>query len=380
MQLDNLLKFMIDNDASDLFLTVGSAPAVKINGEIVFLGKEKLLSEQAVAIAHEIMDEKQIKEFNQTHEMNLAISKSQLGRFRANIFMQRNQVALVIRCIKIDIPKFDTLELPPILPNLVMQKRGLILIVGATGSGKSTTLASLINFRNQNAAGHIVTIEDPIEFVHTHDRSIINQREVGVDTESYEVALKNTLRQAPDVILIGEIRSQDTMDHALRFAETGHLCLSTLHAKNAYQALERITNFFPEERHKQLRMDLSLNLIGIISQRLVVDLNGGRTAAAEVLLATPLVKDMIKRGDVSELRDVILRSENQGMQALDSVLFDLYKKGRISRSEALSNADSANNLRLQISLEEGADDNDSQLSIQDEVNYDIDVVNTGAQD
>jgi twitching motility protein PilU len=296
--------------------------------------------------------------------MNLAISDPGIGRFRVNIFQQRGQIAIVARNIKTEIPSWQSLGLPEVLTKLIMQKRGLVLFVGATGSGKSTSLAALIDYRNTNSDGHIITIEDPVEFVHQHKKSIINQREVGVDTKSYEEALKNTLRQAPDVILIGEIRSQETMEHALAFAETGHLCLSTLHANNANQALDRIINFFPEERHKQLFMDMSLNLQGFVSQRLIPTVDGKRAAAIEILLGTPRVCDLIKQGKVDEIKEVMEKSENQGMKTFDSALFDLYKAGRISLEEALKNADSKNNLRLKVQLSEGkstGDDDDGGL-------------------
>ena len=284
--------------------------------------------------------------------MNLAISEAGIGRFRANIFMQRNQVGMVIRAIKTEIPGWEGLGLPPMLTKLVMQKRGLVLFVGGTGSGKSTTLASLIDFRNGNNAGHIITIEDPIEFVHRHKKSIVNQREVGIDTVSYAEALKNTLRQAPDVILIGEIRSRETMEHAMTFAETGHLCLSTLHANNANQALDRIINFFPEEKRNQLLMDLSLNIRGIVSQRLIPTVDGKRTVAVEVLLGTPMICDLILKGEVHKVKEIMEKSENIGMQTFDGALYKLYKAGKITLEEALRNADSQNNLRLRISLEE----------------------------
>jgi twitching motility protein PilU len=308
------------------------------------------------ALANAVMDAEQKAEFERRPEMNLAISESGIGRFRVNIFKQRGQVAMVIRTIKTEIPNYQSLGLPEVLPKLVMQKRGLVLFVGGTGSGKSTSLASLIDFRNTNSAGHIITIEDPVEFVHRHKRSIVNQREVGIDTDSYEDALHNTLRQAPDVILIGEIRSRETMEHALAFAETGHLCLSTLHANNANQALDRIINFFPEDRHKQLFLDLSLNLRGIVSQRLIPTVDGKRAAAIEILLGTPRVSDLIKNGKVDELKEVMAKSETQGMRTFDSALYQLYQDGKISLQEALQNADSVNNLRLKIQLDapEGA--------------------------
>jgi twitching motility protein PilU len=282
--------------------------------------------------------------------MNLAISEEGIGRFRVNIFRQRNSISMVIRNIKTDIPQWEQLGLPPVLTDIIMASRGLVLFVGATGSGKSTSLASLIDYRNSHSAGHIITIEDPIEFVHQHKRSIVNQREVGMDTECYEDALKNTLRQAPDVILIGEIRDRETMEHAIAFAETGHLAISTLHANNANQALDRIINFFPEDRRNQLLLDLSLNLRGFVSQRLVKTVDGRRAAAVEVLLGTPLVQDMIRRGDVHEIKEVMRKSENLGMQTFDRALYQLVESGRISLDEAMKHADSPNNLRLDLSL------------------------------
>ena len=294
------------------------------------------------------MDDVQIAEFERKPEMNLAISEDGIGRFRVNIFKQRNTVSLVIRHIKTDIPAWEALGLPEVLTEVIMSKRGLVLFVGATGSGKSTSLASLIDHRNINSAGHIITIEDPVEFVHPHKKSIVNQREVGVDTDCYEDALKNTLRQAPDVILIGEIRDRDTMEHAIAFAETGHLAISTLHANNANQALDRIINFFPEERRNQLLLDLSLNLRAFVSQRLVKTVDGKRCAAVEILLGTPLVQELIHKGNVHEIKEVMNKSENLGMQTFDGALYRLYKDGRIDLDEAMRNADSPNNLRLRI--------------------------------
>jgi len=304
-------------------------------------------------IAYQIMNAEQIEQFEKSPEMNMAISDPDIGRFRVNIFQQRGEIAIVARNIKTEIPSAASLGLPPILNDLIMQKNGIVLFIGGTGSGKSTSLAALIDHRNKNSDGHIITIEDPVEFIHPHQKSIINQREVGVDTNSYEEALQNTLRQAPDVILIGEIRSRETMEHALAFAETGHLCLSTLHANNANQALDRIINFFPEERHKQLFLDLSLNLQGFVSQRLIPTPDGKRAAAFEILLGTPRVCDLIKQGEVMELKEVMEKSEQQGMKSFDSALYDLCKSGKISYEEALKNADSKNNLRLRIQLSEG---------------------------
>lgn len=295
----------------------------------------------------------QARAFEKEPELKIALSEPDVGRFRINIFKQRGQLAMVARHIKTDIPSCDQLGLLDTLKDLVMSKRDLVMMVGGTGSGKSTSLAALIDYRNQSSDGHIITVEDPIEFIHPHKKSIVSQREVGVDTASYESALKNTLRQAPDVILIGEIRSQDTMEHALAFAETGHLCLSTLHANNANQALDRIINFFPEERHKQLFLDLSLNLRGLVSQRLIPSVDGRRAAAFEILLGTPRVCDLVKQGKVDEIKEVMEKSEEQGMQTFDSALYTLFRQGRITEEEALKNADSRNNLRLKIQLAEG---------------------------
>ncbi len=352
MELKDLLKVMVDKDGSDLFLSTGAPPSMKAHGRLIAMTDKVLPPGYTRKIANQIMNEDQRTEFEEKLEMNLALMEEGIGRFRVNIFVQRNEVGLVCRSIATDLPDYRNLGLPEILPKLMMNKNGLILFVGGTGSGKSTSLASLIDYRNQNSEGHIITIEDPVEFIHPHKKSIVNQREVGVDTLSYEEALKNTLRQAPDVILIGEIRTMETMEHALAFAETGHLCLSTLHANNANQALDRIINFFPEERHKQLYLDLSLNLRGFVSQRLVKTLDGKRAAAIEILLGTPRVADLIKNGKVEEIKEVMEKSENIGMKTFDSALFDLYRSGKISLEEALKNADSENNLRLKISLAE----------------------------
>jgi twitching motility protein PilU len=364
MGFKDLLRIMIQKEGSDLFLTTGAPPSMKAYGKLVPMSTQPLPPGAVKQIAYQIMSPEQIKDFEKSPEMNLAIADPDIGRFRVNIFQQRGQIAIVARNIKTEIPSWQSLGLPEVLTKLIMQKRGLVLFVGGTGSGKSTSLAALIDYRNTNSDGHIITIEDPVEFVHQHKKSIINQREVGVDTKSYEEALKNTLRQAPDVILIGEIRSQETMEHALAFAETGHLCLSTLHANNANQALDRIINFFPEERHKQLFMDMSLNLQGFVSQRLIPTVDGKRAAAIEILLGTPRVCDLIKQGKVDEIKEVMEKSENQGMKTFDSALFDLYKAGRISLEDALKNADSKNNLRLKVQLSEGkstGDDDDGGL-------------------
>ena len=351
MELQHYLKIIVEQDGSDLYFSTGAPPSMKVQGKLTPIAPEPLAPGVVEALADGLMDAEQKTEFERRPEMNLAISESGIGRFRVNIFKQRGQVAMVIRTIKTEIPDYRSLGLPETLPKLVMQKRGLVLFVGGTGSGKSTSLASLIDFRNTNSAGHIITIEDPVEFVHRHKRSIVNQREVGIDTDSYEDALQNTLRQAPDVILIGEIRSRETMEHALAFAETGHLCLSTLHANNANQALDRIINFFPEDRHKQLFLDLSLNLRGIVSQRLIPTVDGKRAAAIEILLGTPRVCDLIKNGKVDDIKEVMEKSETQGMRTFDSALYQLYKDGKISLQEALQNADSVNNLRLKIQLD-----------------------------
>ncbi len=365
MEFPDYLKLMLAREASDLYLTVGAPPSMRIHGQITPIDKAPLPPGKTEQIARAIMTEEQRSEFARSPEMNLAIDEGEIGRFRVNVFKQRGHVGLVVRCIKTEIPDAETLGIPPIVKKLVMQKRGLILFVGATGSGKSTSLASLIDYRNSNSAGHIITIEDPIEYVHRHKRSIITQREVGDDTTSYAEALKNTLRQAPDVILIGEIRDRETMEHAIAFAETGHLAISTLHANNANQAFERIINFFPEERHGQLFMDLSLNVRGIISQRLVPSLDGRRVAAFEVLLGTPLVTDLLVKGEIHKIRDVMERSENIGMMTFDACLYRLYKAGRISFEEALRNADSQNNLRLRISLEEKNDLGNDGLTLEE---------------
>ena len=364
MEFKDYLKLLAIKDGSDLYLTVGAKPSAKFQGTLRAIDNMTLTAANIKDIAYGIMSEEQIKDFEHKPEMNLAISETGVGRFRINIFKQRNTLSMVCRNIVTDIPSFESLKLPPILQKLVMAKNGLILFVGGTGSGKSTSLASLIDYRNTNSGGHIITIEDPIEFVHSHKKSIINQREVGVDTDSYADALKNTLRQAPDVILIGEIRDAETMEHALAFAETGHLAISTLHANNANQAIDRIINFFPEERRNQLLNDLSLNLRGFISQRLVPTVDKKRCAAVEVLLGTPIVRDVIKRGGVSELKEIMEKSVNMGMQTFDHALLELFKQGRISEDEAIRNADSANNIRLKINLGSGQTNTNTGLSLE----------------
>lgn len=362
MALIKYLQILAKHDGSDLYLSTGAPPSAKFQGTLKPLGREPLKSGQIAKMIESVMDSDQKKEFEQELELNMAVSLPTGGRFRLNMFRQRNEVSLVARNIVTDIPRFDDLGLPEVLKKVILAKRGLILFVGGTGSGKSTSLASLIDHRNTHVPGHIITIEDPIEFVHTHKRSIINQREVGVDTKSFKAALKNTLRQAPDVILIGEIRDQETMEHALAFAETGHLAISTLHANNANQALDRIINFFPEERHKQLLQDLGLNLQAIVSQRLIPTVDGKRVAAVEVLLGNKTIQDLVFKGDTDGIKEIMAKSENLGMQTFDAALFKLYQSGKISLEEALKNADSENNLRLRIKFAGGEDDNDNSLA------------------
>lgn len=350
MDLTAMLKILASQDGSDLYLATGAPPCAKFNGLLKPLSAEPLKPGAVTQIADSIMDAAQRDEFERELEMNLAISIANVGRFRVNIFKQRNEVSIVARNIKMDIPTFEDLKLPEVLLKTIMEKRGLVLFVGGTGSGKSTSLAALIDYRNRNSGGHIITIEDPIEYVHRHKKSIINQREVGVDTRSFHAALKNTLRQAPDVILIGEIRDRETMEHALAFADTGHLAISTLHANNANQALDRIINFFPEERRPQLLNDLGNNLKAFVSQRLVKTAEGKRRAAVEVLLGTPTIRDLIKRNDLSEIKEIMEKSKNLGMQTFDQALIDLVNEGAIDEEEAVKNADSANNVRLKLKL------------------------------
>ncbi len=352
MDFKKYLRALVQHDGSDLYLTFDAPPSAKFQGELKPLSRNRMTSEQLDQIAKSLMNEEQQKQFDHKPEMNLALDEPNIGRFRINIFKQRTHVAMVIRNIKVEIPNADDLGLPPILKEIIMKKRGLVLFVGGTGSGKSTSLAALIDHRNSNATGHIVTIEDPIEYVHPHKKSIVNQREVGVDTDCYEDALENTLRQAPDVILIGEIRTEETMEHALAFAETGHLCLSTLHANNSNQALDRIINFFPEERHNQLLMDISINIQAFISQRLIPTIDGKRVAAIEILIGTPMIKDLIMKGDIMAIKEIMEKSEELGMQTFDSHIYRLYKSGIISLEEALKNADSASNLQVRINLED----------------------------
>lgn len=352
ISFEDALKALSEREGSDLYYSTGAPPSAKIFGKLEPLSDEIMKPGEIDVLAQEIMDDAQKEKFAEVPEMNLAISRSGLGRYRVNIFKQRNQTSMVIRRLGTDLPNYKDLGLPPVLMDLIMQKRGLILFVGGTGSGKSTSLAALIDYRNENSHGHIITIEDPVEFTHRHKGCIVNQREVGTDTLTFDDALANTLRQAPDVILIGEIRHQETMEHALAFAETGHLCLSTLHANNANQAMDRIINFFPEERHNQLLQDLSLNMRAIVSQRLIPTVDGKRAAAIEILVGTPRAADLIAKGAVSELKELMEKSTEQGMQTFDQSLYKLYKEGRISLEEALKNADSKNNLRLRITLDE----------------------------
>ncbi|WP_040263005.1 PilT/PilU family type 4a pilus ATPase [Pseudomonas massiliensis] len=351
MDLPALLKLLASQDGSDLYLSTGAPPCAKFNGVLRPLGSEALKPGEVAQIAASIMDAEQRADFDRELEMNLALSLPGVGRFRVNIFKQRNEVSLVARNIKLDIPLFEDLKLPPVLLDVVMRKHGLVLFIGATGSGKSTSLAALIDHRNRSSSGHIITIEDPVEYIHRHKKCIVNQREVGVDTRSFRAALKNTLRQAPDVILIGEIRDRETMEHALAFADTGHLAISTLHANNANQALDRIINFFPEERRAQLLQDLGNNLQAFVSQRLVKTVDGKRRAAVEVMLGTATIRDLIHRGEFGELKGIMEKSVNLGMKTFDMALFDLVIEGAISEEEALKNADSVNNLRLRLKLQ-----------------------------
>jgi twitching motility protein PilU len=352
----NLLRKMVEREGSDLFITAGFPPAIKVDGTIHKATDTPLSPDQATIMVRSIMNDKQIKEFDATKEANFAIAPQGIGRFRVSAFIQQGMVGAVLRTITTEIPTLEDLELPPILKDVVMNKRGLCIIVGGTGSGKSTTLAAMIGHRNENSRGHIVSIEDPVEYVHPHKGCVITQREVGVDTESWHAALKNTLRQAPDVILIGEIRDKETMEYGIQFAETGHLCLATLHANSANQALDRIINFFPEERRQQLLMDLSLNAKAFISQRLVPREGGiGRVAAMEIMLNTPLIQDLIFKGEVGQIKEIMAKSTRLGMQTFDQALFALYEEGAITYEEAMRNADSKNELRLKIKLESKRD-------------------------
>ena len=350
--VNDLLRLMVTRNGSDLFLTADFPPAIKVDGKVTKVSPQPLTGAHTMALARAIMNDKQASDFERTKECNFAISPAGVGRFRVNAFLQQGQVGLVLRTIPAQIPTIDSLGLPRVLKDVALTKRGLIIMVGATGSGKTTSQAAMIDWRNENSYGHIITVEDPVEFVHPHKNCIVTQREVGIDTDSWELALKNALRQAPDVILMGEIRDRETMDLAIAFAETGHLCMATLHANSSNQALDRMINFFPEERRTQLLMDLSLNMKALISQRLLPRQEGkGRVAAVEILLNTPLVADMIFQGKVGDLKDLMKRSRELGMQTFDQALFDMYEANLITYEDALRNADSVNDLRLQIKLE-----------------------------
>jgi twitching motility protein PilU len=349
--IHELLQLLVKENGSDLFITAAFPPAIKVDGRITPVSKTAMSPQHTIELVRSVMNDKQAAEFESTKECNFAISPPGVGRFRVNAFVQQGRVGMVLRTIVTDIPKFEDLGLPPVLRDVIMSKRGIMLFIGATGAGKSTSMASLLGYRNENSFGHIITIEDPIEFVHEHRNCIITQREVGVDTDNWEIALKNSLRAAPDVILIGEIRDRHTMDYAVAFAETGHLCLATLHANSTNQALDRIINFFPEERRAQLLMDLSLNVRAFVAQRLVPRRDGkGRVPAVEVMLNSPLVSDLIFKGSVGEIKDLMKRSRELGMQTFDQSLFDLYEAGLITYEDALRNADSLNDLRLDIKL------------------------------
>jgi twitching motility protein PilU len=367
MDFDSLLKLMVHKNASDMFITAGVAPSLKVNGRITPVTQATLTPKQAEEIVNSIMTPAQREEFARHNECNFAISASGIGRFRVSAFRQRNHPGMVLRKIETTNPHIEDLGLPPIIKDLAMTKRGLVIFVGATGSGKSTSLASMIGYRNKNSTGHIISIEDPIEYIHNHQGCIVTQREVGLDTESFETALKNTLRQAPDVILIGEIRTRETMDHAIAFAETGHLCLATLHANNANQAMDRIINFFPEDRRNQLLMDLSLNMKGFVAQQLIPTPDGqGRVVAVEVLINTPLMADLIRKGEIHQMKPLMAKSNQQGMKTFDQALYELYRNGDITYEDAINHADSANELRLMIKLGEskGADVESMSASLE----------------
>jgi twitching motility protein PilU len=372
--MQDLLRRMVDRKGSDLFITAAFPPAIKIDGEVRPQTDKPLSPEQSAVLVRSIMNDRQTREFDASKEANFAIAPPGIGRFRVSAFVQQGQTGCVIRQINATIPSIEELELPPILKDIVMSKRGIVIVVGATGSGKSTSLAAMVGYRNEKTRGHIVTIEDPVEYVHQHRGCVVTHREVGVDTESWHTALKNTLRQAPDVIMIGEIRDRDTMEYAIQFAETGHLVLATLHANSSNQALDRIINFFPEEKREQLLMDLSLNIRSMVSQRLIPrERTEGRIAAMEILIGTPLVSDLIFRGEVAKIKEVMARSNRLGMKTFDQALFDLYEAGTISYEEGLRNADSKNELRLRIKLESKREDRlqaeaSSTLRIVDESN------------
>jgi twitching motility protein PilU len=349
--ITDLLKLMVSRGGSDLFITADFPPAIKVDGKVTKVSPQALHSGHTIELARSIMSDKQVAEFERTKECNFAIAPPNLGRFRVNAFMQQGKVGMVLRTIPTVLPTIDSLKLPQVLKDVVNTKRGLCILVGATGSGKSTTLAAMVDWRNETTQGHIITVEDPIEFVHAHKNCVVTQREVGIDTDSWDAALKNTLRQAPDVILMGEIRDRETMEHAITFSETGHLCMATLHANSANQALDRIVNFFPQERRAQLLMDLSLNLRGLVSQRLIPKQDGkGRAAVVEILLNSPLISDLIFKGEIAEIKEIMKKSRNLGMQTFDQALFDAFEANLISYEDALRNADSVNDLRLQIKL------------------------------
>ena len=360
--MHDLLRMLMSKGGSDLFITVGAPPSIKVDGKMMPLTNQSLSASHTRVLVRSVMNDKQAAEYERSQECNFAISLPGVARYRVNAFTQRGSAGMVLRVINSEIPTFEQLRLPPILRDISMTRRGMVIFVGGTGSGKSTSLAAMLGYRNENSFGHIVTIEDPIEYVHTHRNCLVTQREVGVDTDSYEIALKNTLRQAPDVILIGEIRDRETMDYANAFAETGHLCLSTLHANNTNQALDRIINFFTEDRRHQLLMDLSLNLKAVVSQRLIPRADGkGRVPAVEILINTPLMADLIFKGQVHEMKSLIAKSTEQGMQTFDQSLFDLFERGLITYEDALRNADSVNDLRLRIKLESKRVDNTDPL-------------------
>jgi len=370
MDIVPYLRLMVQKDGSDLFFSTGAPPNLKSQGKTLPIGENRLMPGDVNKLAYSVMNDEQVREFEETFECNLAISVQKLGRFRVNVFKQRGDTAMVIRYIKGQIPEISALSLPEILKKIIMEPRGLVLVVGSTGSGKSTTLASMIDYRNTNATGHILTIEDPIEYLHSHKKSVVDQREIGLDTLSYENALKNALREAPDVILIGEIRDAATMQHAIAYAETGHLCLSTLHANNANQALDRIVNFFPDTAHRQLYNDLSLNLKAVVSQRLIRSADGTRVPAVELLLLTSYTSELIQKGKIHDIKDAMEQGNERGMKTFDQALYDLYAAGRITIEEALGNADSRNNLALRIRLAESGDliNGDSSLSAEQQPN------------
>lgn len=377
MTFQEMLTLLASQNGSDLYLSTGAEPVIRINGQMNPVSDRIMKPGEIAQIAASILDPEQQEQFEHELEMNLAFSLQGIGRFRVNIFRQRNEVSMVARNIRLDIPTFESLHLPDVLLKIIMEKRGLVLFVGATGSGKSTSLAALIDHRNKNSRGHIITIEDPIEYIHQHKQSIINQREVGVDTRSFHAALKNTLRQAPDVILIGEIRDRETMEHALAFAETGHLAISTLHANNANQALDRIINFFPEDRRPQLLQDLSSNLKAFVSQRLVRTKNGQRRASIEILMGSSTIQDLILRGEFSQIKEIMEKSTNIGMKTFDQSLFELYCEGVIEEEEALRNADSVNNLKLKIKLH---DEQGLQAELSKTDNWSLDPIKKGDED